>query len=207
MSGATSAIRPGTLHDVRGLIRMHEQCSPLSVTRRYLSPLPVLGSRLAARLLCPPGGFSLVAERDRGIVAVTTVAPYDEDADGPPGPPNSGGSSVLTAPVRADIGQLVVDSWQRRGLGTALLLAASREAAGRGFQELVLTVHPDNPAVLPMVHATGLRARIGTRDGLTQVTVGLGHLARARVGHLASGSAHRPGEAGRTHLALAWGEC
>ena len=58
---------------------------------------------------------------------------------------------------RADVGLLVADEFQGQGIGTALLLAAAREAARRDFAELVLTVHPDNPAVLPMVHATGLR--------------------------------------------------
>ena len=159
-AGSGSGIRPGTANDVRALIRMHEQCSQRTVTRRYLSPLPVLGSRLATRLLLPPDGFSLVVERDGGLGAVTTVARYCD-----PSPVS-----------RADVGLLVADEFQGQGIGTALLLAAAREAARREVAELVLTVHPDNPAVLPMVHATGLRARIGTRDGLTQIAITLGGL-------------------------------
>jgi GNAT superfamily N-acetyltransferase len=159
-AGSRSGIRPGTADDVRALIRMHEQCSQRSLTRRYLSPLPVLGSRLATRLLLPPDGFSLVVERDGGLGAVTTVACSCD-----PGQAN-----------RADVGLLVADEFQGQGIGTALLLAAAREAALRDVDELVLTVHPDNPAVLAMVHATGLRARIGTRDRLTQIAITLGGL-------------------------------
>jgi GNAT superfamily N-acetyltransferase len=168
-AGSRSGIRPGTANDVRALIRMHEQCSQRTVTRRYLSPLPVLGSRLATRLLLPRDGFSLVDERDGELVAVTTVAPYCDPR------PRLTSTRSAGGPVanRADVGLLVADEFQGQGIGTALLLAAAREAARRDFAELVLTVHPDNPAVLPMVHATGLRARIGTRDGLTQIAITL----------------------------------
>ena len=50
--------------------------------------------------------------------------------------------------------------WQRRGLGTRLLLDAARLASGRGVEEIVLTTRSDNQAVLPMVMAAGLRGQI-----------------------------------------------
>jgi GNAT superfamily N-acetyltransferase len=149
-------IRVGTQADVRGLVQMHAECSPAAVEQRYLSPMPVLGARCAARLLCPPGGFSLVAERDLRVVGVTTVAPDDDDAAG-----------------AAEVGQLVSDAYQRQGIGTALLVAAAREAYRRGFTALRLAVSPGNRAVLPMVNAAGLRAKISTSDGLTRVEIPL----------------------------------
>jgi GNAT superfamily N-acetyltransferase len=149
-------IRVGTHADVRGLVRMHAECSPAAVEQRYLSPMPVLGSRFAAGLLCPPGGFSLVAERDHRVVGVTTVAPDDDDPEGP-----------------AQVGQLVSDAYQRQGIGTALLVAAAREAYLRGFTALRLAVSPGNRAVLPMVNAAALRAKISTCDGLTRVEIPL----------------------------------
>jgi GNAT superfamily N-acetyltransferase len=148
-------IRVGTSSDVRALIRMHADCSTTTIERRYLSALPVLSARFAARLLCPVGGFSLVTER--GLVAIATVAPDVHD----------GNQGI------AEVGQLVADRYQRQGIGTAMLAAASREASRRGFAALVLAVHPDNRAVLPMVNAAGLRARISTRDGLTRVLIPL----------------------------------
>lgn len=160
------ALRLGSPHDVRALVRMHGHCSQLSLTRRYLAPMPVLGGRLAGRLLCPPGGFSIVADRGGRLAGIATVAPY-VDADAwaltPEGP----------GPPRGDIGQLVADHDQRQGVGTALLLASAREGGRHGFEELAMTVLPDNPAVLGLVHAAGLRARVGMRDGLTQITVTL----------------------------------
>ncbi|MBA2560793.1 MAG: GNAT family N-acetyltransferase [Propionibacteriales bacterium] len=149
-----AAIRIGTLNDVRALVRMHAECSPASVERRYLAPMPMMGAHLATRLLCPAGGFSLVSERANALVAVSTVAPYDGTG-------------------RAEVGELFVDRCQRQGIGTALLVAATRHAARRGFAELVLMAHPDNRAVLPMVNAAGLRARVKMRDGFTQVVITL----------------------------------
>ena len=108
-----------------------------------------------APLLCPPGGFSLVAERDHRVVGVTTVAP-DDDAAG-----------------AAEVGQLVSDAYQRQGIGTALLVAAAQEAYRRGFTALRLVVSPGSRAVLPMVKAAGLRARITPPDGLIRVEIPL----------------------------------
>lgn len=51
-------------------------------------------------------------------------------------------------------------AWQRRGIGTRLLIDAARLAHGLGADEIVLTTRSDNQAVLPMVLAAGLRGRI-----------------------------------------------
>lgn len=50
--------------------------------------------------------------------------------------------------------------WQRRGIGTRLLVDAARLAHMLGASEIVLTTRSDNRAVLPMVLAAGLRSRI-----------------------------------------------
>lgn len=51
-------------------------------------------------------------------------------------------------------------AWQRRGIGTRLLVDAARLASAEGADEIVLTTGSDNQAVLPMVMAAGLRGRI-----------------------------------------------
>jgi len=138
----------------------------MTVQRRYLSAVPILSTKLASTLLCPVGGFSVVAERGSEIAAVITVAPYA------PAPGRS-------AP-QADVGLLVADSWQRQGIGSALLLAAVRQSPLLGFDELRLTVHPDNKAVLPMLSSAGLRARISMHDGYTHIALPL--ISRRAVG-------------------------
>lgn len=51
-------------------------------------------------------------------------------------------------------------AWQRRGIGTRLLVEASRLAAIEGAAEIVMNTRADNQAVLPLVLAAGLRGRI-----------------------------------------------
>jgi ribosomal protein S18 acetylase RimI-like enzyme len=51
-------------------------------------------------------------------------------------------------------------AWQRRGIGSRLLVDAARLANTLGATEIVLTTRSDNQAVLPMVMAAGLRGRI-----------------------------------------------
>lgn len=59
-------------------------------------------------------------------------------------------------------------AWQRRGIGTRLLMEAGRVANAQGVPELLLTTSVDNQAVLPMVLAAGLKGRIRmSQDVLT----------------------------------------
>ena len=60
-------------------------------------------------------------------------------------------------------------AWQRRGIGTRLLVEAARLAHTLGAGEILLTTRPDNQAVLPMVLSAGLRGRI--RMGADVLTV------------------------------------
>ena len=56
--------------------------------------------------------------------------------------------------VRAiDLG--VDPAWQRRGIGSRLLVDVARLALAKGADEIVLTTRSDNQAVLPMVLAAG----------------------------------------------------
>jgi ribosomal protein S18 acetylase RimI-like enzyme len=58
------------------------------------------------------------------------------------------------------IGLGVDPTWQRRGIGSRLLVDAARLALAKGADEVLLTTRSDNQAVLPMVLAAGLRGRI-----------------------------------------------
>lgn len=77
------------------------------------------------------------------------------------------GQAVVAEATHNDDGDVVrpvdlrVDpAWQRRGIGTRLLLDAARLAHALGADEILLTTRADNQAALPMVLAAGLRGRI-----------------------------------------------
>jgi GNAT superfamily N-acetyltransferase len=53
--------------------------------------------------------------------------------------------------LRADIGLVVADSWQGRGLGTRLLSLLSERAARRGVAALVLDILPSNARMLGII--------------------------------------------------------
>ena len=51
----------------------------------------------------------------------------------------------------SDIGVVVADRWQQRGIGTLLLSALVDRAAGRGIRTLVLDVLPTNERMLGII--------------------------------------------------------
>ena len=65
-----------------------------------------------------------------------------------------GDAEVRPVVVRVD------PPWQRRGIGTRLLVDAARLAHALGAAEVLLTARADNQAILPMVMAAGMRGRI-----------------------------------------------
>ncbi|MBJ7359470.1 GNAT family N-acetyltransferase [Nocardioides sp.] len=86
-------------------------------------------------------GDSVAARIDDVVVGRATLAETDE-------------AGVLA------IGLGVDPAWQRRGIGSRLLVDAARLALAKGADEILLTTRSDNQAALPMVLAAGLRGRI-----------------------------------------------
>lgn len=87
-------------------------------------------------------GDSVSAMIDGQAVGLAVVRPAAEEPD------------VRPVTLRVD------PAWQRRGIGTRLLVDAARLANSFGATEILLTTRSDNQAVLPMVMAAGLRGRI-----------------------------------------------
>lgn len=87
------------------------------------------------------------------------------------------GRAVLAAAERADdelvqrITLSVEPTWRRRGIGTRLLGDAARLARTHGADALVLTTTSDNPAVLPLVLAAGMRGLIKMAGGELTIRV------------------------------------
>jgi GNAT superfamily N-acetyltransferase len=99
---------------------------------------------------------SVTARVDEVAIGRATLAPSDSE------------------PELWAVGLDVDPAWQRRGIGSRLLIDAARLANARGAEAILLATGSDNPAVLPMVLSAGLRGRIRmTGDQLTvRISVG-----------------------------------
>ena len=103
---------------------------------------------------------SVTAYVDGAVVGTATLGePYTHD-----------GTTVRRVDLAVDPG------WQRRGIGTRLLLDVARIASSAGADEVLLTTAADNPAVLPMVLGAGLRGRIRMAADELTVRVPVGGL-------------------------------
>lgn len=116
----------------------------------------VLGRSREAAVIPAPGRRSgagttpgYVTERD-SVTAVVDGTPVGRAVVRTPA--EEGGSHPVNLHVDP--------AWQRRGIGTRLLVEVARLANAGGASEIVLTTRADNQAVLPMVLSAGLRGRI-----------------------------------------------
>ncbi|GAA4736551.1 GNAT family N-acetyltransferase [Nocardioides endophyticus] len=106
---------------------------------------------------------SVSAMIDGQAVGLAVVRPAAEEPD------------VRPVTLRVD------PAWQRRGIGTRLLVDAARLANSLGATEILLTARSDNQAVLPMVMAAGLRGRIRMASDTLTVRVPVRDLKPLRL--------------------------
>jgi L-amino acid N-acyltransferase YncA len=140
-------LRTATVADAEAVVGMYERCSYESRTRRFHAPMARLTGRTARHLCAPAGGVSVVACVGDAVVGMATVAPWEE----------LGGAAM-------ELGILVEDGWQRKGLGLRLLRAVIEEARRLGAEQIVGVVRPDNDAMLRTVEQLRMRSRV-VRDG------------------------------------------
>jgi GNAT superfamily N-acetyltransferase len=130
---------------------------------RFLSPMPRLPARTLAALTAVDhcDHLALAAIHDGRLVGVARFVrdPADRAA--------------------ADLALTVVDAYQGRGLGRALLAALRAEAAARGVRTLTMDVHPENRVMGGLARSLGVR--LAFRDGVLQ-----GALATAEELHRAA---------------------
>jgi len=151
-------LRYGAAGDVGEILAWHERCSPDAVYRRYHVPVPTPSKRLVRRLLLPTGGFSMLALLGPKVVGMTCAGPL--------------------SPKVFEVGLLVEDDLQRRGIGSRLLAATAYDAAVRGHRALVCLTQPGNHAVAPTVAGAGLGFESHPEDGLTRLTIALDDILR-----------------------------
>ncbi len=149
--------RPGTPGDVDEVVAMHARCTPASLESRFHAAIPRVSVRTARELLTPPSGWSLVAELDDRIVGLACAGPLSRG--------------------EAEVGLLIEDEHQGRGIGSRMLHEVAVEAIRRGYRRLVCWTQPDNDRVPATVAGAGLAARLTRQDGLLHVAMPLAGLA------------------------------
>ena len=149
--------RHAGIADLDAIAAMHDRCSDRTRFHRYHSGVNQLPRRQLARLVNPRLGVALVGEAGDGtIVALANLMWCGADD-----------------PTPAELGLLVEDGWQSRGLGTAVtrrLLVAALDAECDRIHALV---RPDNVPMLRLLASLGLPTHRHWEDGSLTVTVDL----------------------------------
>ncbi|HSE69414.1 MAG TPA: GNAT family N-acetyltransferase [Nocardioidaceae bacterium] len=153
--------RYAELADVDEVQAMHDRCSESSLYRRFHAPLPRVSTRLVRQLVAPGGGWSVVAETGGRVVALACVAPV--------------------SPSEVEVGLLVEDQHQHRGIGSRMLHEIAVDAASRGFRAIELHAQPENDRVLATVQKAGLIGRVSWDDSLLRISMSLHRVASTRV--------------------------
>jgi len=148
--GAELTVRPADPQDVEAVRAMHQRCSVRSRYRRYLSSTGVPSDAALRRLLQPGNGYPLVAAHDGVVVALVGLT-----WDGP----------------EAELAVLVVDAWQRRGLGTALARRALKLASMAGREAVHVHTHADNLPMIRTICRLGLPLRVATDGPIVTLSV------------------------------------
>ena len=148
---AIRQVRPEDLAELGGFF------AGLSVESRYL--------RFFAPVTPTHGLLDLLAGRPANIDAIVAVA--DGVIVG----------HAMAADLRSgratDIGVVVADAWQRRGVGAALMRALIARARARGVTSLAMDVLPGNRRVLAMILAHWPDAAVGRNPDSIDVCIPL----------------------------------
>jgi GNAT superfamily N-acetyltransferase len=164
VAAGTCSVRRAAAGDRPALERMLARCTGQTRYRRFHGPVSVFPERyLTEALSGSPLHFALVACRDDDVVVDGTAA---------------GGTVVALASCRAvdegvaELGILVEDEWQRRGVGSDLLREIVAYAARTGLRALQAQVLADQPWIVGLLRRHGSCTIAGAGQAL-HVTLSL----------------------------------
>ena len=160
--GAPVWIRAIRADDKAGLTTFHQRLSPESVYLRFFE---------YKRALSPKDlRYLTEVDFDKRVALVATLAAGPEAPivgvarfDVLPGPKN--------APVRAELGIVVEDAQQNRGIGTMLLKHPLGLAHAKGVAQIVAEVLPQNTRMLELVAGSGVPVRQTLEAGVIQLVL------------------------------------
>jgi acetyltransferase len=90
----------------------------------------------------------------------------------------------------SDVGLVVTDRWQRRGVGSALLAALVAGAAARGVGTLIMDVLPENASMLAIIERRWPEASRGFAPDFITFRADLGRPSACRAGRRDDAARH-----------------
>ena len=136
--------------DRQRLARTFEELSPESRYRRFLMPLQELSDQQLERLLdVDHHDHEAIVALDPERDALVGVARYIRLAEGSD---------------RAEAAVAVVDDWQRRGLGSALLERLVKRARAEGITHFTALVHAENRRAIELLSSLGCTRQSYSRE-------------------------------------------
>lgn len=151
--GSSVHIRPIRPVDDTSLVKIFNHSSPQTVYQRFFSALPALTPSMAHHLANVDNSHrvALIAETDAEPVG---VARYELTND----------------PDIVEIGLVIVDDWQNRGLGRILLREILRAAERNGIHRFRADVLAENRRMLRLLATEGQIQDRKTEAGVTTVS-------------------------------------
>jgi RimJ/RimL family protein N-acetyltransferase len=153
--GAEVVLRPATAADAPLVAALHARCSPQTRSLRSLSTRPVLPASVLQQLIGADGSTSVLAVTTDGGVAVGLANLID------------------TGTGTAEVALLVEDSWQSRGVGTALARKLVELARADRLTELIAVSQVGNSRLTRVLRRAGLRPRGRLEGGVLRVRAAL----------------------------------
>lgn len=158
--GTELLVRPATADDTDGVRRLHERSSRGSRQSRYLNGTGGPSSLQLRRMLEQSRGLTLLAVHHDPVSREDRVVAM---------------ANLLAEGDLGEVAVIVEDTWQRRGIGTALLRRLLAYAARSGFTALVAHARADNVAMLRTLRRLG-HTRGPERDGpMVSITLPVAH--------------------------------
>ena len=84
-----------------------------------------------------------------------------------------GGRYIVVQPGQAEVAFVVIDEYQGRGIGGALMRHLTRIACAAGLRTFIAEVLPENTSMLQLFKRSGLALSIRREDQVVHVTISL----------------------------------
>ncbi|MCG8919943.1 GNAT family N-acetyltransferase [Actinokineospora sp. PR83] len=163
-TGAGVVLRAGTPEDAEAVAALHARCSAQTLFARYHAGLRTLPRRWLHRLLQPPRGTTLLALCGTRVIGMAQLIRTND-------------------PAEAEISVLVEDSWQRTGLGSAMIGRLGAVARGAGHRRMIAWCLPSEVGFERAAMSSGLPVSVRREDDMVRVALAVGadRVQEARV--------------------------